>query len=389
MRVLMFEPTGGYWPYTHELAEALGSFTQVDLLTSQKHSGVYSYGMHAILRPMAAHLRAPGTPLFGGVAWALDRLSCSLSWLVARERLAGKLRPDLVHLQSTIPLFDQYLLPAFAKKYPVLYTVHDVLPFTSSRAFGSFAALQAVYNASWHLIVHSEANRRELLAVFGMDEGKISVIPHGLRRGEKLNKNLAKKRLSFAPEEKLILVFGGIRESKGLDLAIGALAEVRREFPQASLVVAGSGGNADLAWYYRLAQEVGVAEKIHWRLEYIPELEVGTYFSAADLVLLPYKKFHAQSGVLLQAYKYSVPVVVTDRGALGETVRQDRVGLVAREATAQKLAECIVRIFRSRDLQAEFSQNMHEGQEKYDWDNVAARTMALYEQLMKSGIHQV
>ncbi len=203
MRVLMFEPTGGYWPYTHELAEALGSFTQVDLLTSQKHSGVYSYGMHAILRPMAAHLRAPGNPLFG-VAWALDRLSCSLSWLVTRERLAGKLRPDLVHLQSTIPLFDQYFLPALAKKYPVLYTVHDVLPFTGSRAFGSFEALQAVYNASWHLIVHSEANRRELMAVFGMDEEKISVIPHGMRRGEKLNKGLAKKRLSFAPEEKLI-----------------------------------------------------------------------------------------------------------------------------------------------------------------------------------------
>ena len=71
MRVLMFEPTGGYWPYTHELAEALGSFTQVDLLTSQKHSGVYSYGMHALLRPMAAHLRAPGNPLFG-VAWACE-----------------------------------------------------------------------------------------------------------------------------------------------------------------------------------------------------------------------------------------------------------------------------------------------------------------------------
>lgn len=382
MRILMFEPTGGYWPYTHELAEALGSLTQVDLLTSQKHSGIYSYGMHATLRPMAAHLGNPRNFL-SKLAWVFDRFFCSFLWLAARERLANKLRPDLVHLQSTIPLLDQYLLPSFVKKYPVIYTVHDVLPFTASRAFGSKDALQAVYHAAWHLIVHSEANKQELMTVFGIHAKKISVIPHGTRLGKKQDRHLARERLSLPPEEKLILFFGGIRESKGLDLAIDALAEVRKELPEVSLVVAGS-ADADLPRYEWLAREAGVADQIHWRLEYIPEVEVGNYFSAADLVLLPYKKFHAQSGVLLQAYKYSVPVVVTDRGALGETVRQDRVGLVAPEATAEKLAQCIVRILCSHDLQAEFSQNMFQlAREEYDWDKIAVRTMSLYDQLLK------
>ena len=40
-------------------------------------------------------------------------------------------------------------------------------------------------------------------------------------------------------------------------------------------------------------------------------------FSKADVVVLPYTRFHSQSGVLADAYSYRVPLVVADVGALG------------------------------------------------------------------------
>jgi glycosyltransferase involved in cell wall biosynthesis len=65
-------------------------------------------------------------------------------------------------------------------------------------------------------------------------------------------------------------------------------------------------------------------------------------FAAASLVALPYTAFASQSGVLHDAYGHGRPVVVTDVGALGQTVREDQSGLVAAAGDPASLASRIV-----------------------------------------------
>lgn len=391
MRVLMFEPTGGFWPYADDVADFIAAQgVEVTLLTSRSRmkdvaQAQRSYQMAAVARPMNPKFHPGPHERAGRCLWAADRLISASQWLLARSSLARTLRPDVVHVQSTIPMLDQYVLPRFAKRHRVVMTVHDVLPITETRSVGSKRALQRVYRCACHLIVHSGNCRQELIQFAGVDPGSVSVIPHGVRPASVLpGKAEARARLGLPENDEIVLMFGGIRKSKGLDLAIRALAEAAKCRPHLRLLVAGSaprdGGLND---YRRIAEETKVRDRVEWRIGFIPEGEVPYYFRASDLVLLPYTLFHSQSGVLLQAYKYGVPVVTTDVGALGETVRADGTGVVADSLDPSALARELAKLLDTPELLTRYSANaLAKVAGPYNWANVARQTIEIYRRVV-------
>jgi glycosyltransferase involved in cell wall biosynthesis len=64
-------------------------------------------------------------------------------------------------------------------------------------------------------------------------------------------------------------------------------------------------------------------------------------FRESHVVVLPYTAFSSQSGVLHDAYGHGRPVVVSDVGALGETVREDGSGLVVPPRDPAALAHAV------------------------------------------------
>ncbi len=72
-------------------------------------------------------------------------------------------------------------------------------------------------------------------------------------------------------------------------------------------------------------------------------------YADADLVVLPYTSFASQSAVLQDAYAHQVPLVVSDVGALGETVREDRSGWVVEPGDAAMLAETLLGAIRDAE----------------------------------------
>jgi glycosyltransferase involved in cell wall biosynthesis len=64
--------------------------------------------------------------------------------------------------------------------------------------------------------------------------------------------------------------------------------------------------------------------------------------ATADLMVLPYTSFASQSAVLQDAYAHRLPVVVSDVGALGETIREDRTGWVVPPGDASQLAAAML-----------------------------------------------
>ena len=83
-------------------------------------------------------------------------------------------------------------------------------------------------------------------------------------------------------------------------------------------------------------------------------------FAQASIVVLPYTSFASQSGVLHDAYGHGRPVVVTDVGALGRSVREDGTGLVAPPGEAAELAVCITQALEPSNWQR-FSVSRDEG----------------------------
>ena len=119
----------------------------------------------------------------------------------------------------------------------------------------------------------------------------------------------------------VFLAFGFIRDNKNLDLVIRALASC----PQAHLVVMGkaqSQKDKPVGFYLKLAKELGVETRVKFYDAFVPDEKLGSYFAAADVVVLTYDgTFHSQSGVLNVAARARRPVLASS----GESPLKDCV----------------------------------------------------------------
>jgi glycosyltransferase involved in cell wall biosynthesis len=147
------------------------------------------------------------------------------------------------------------------------------------------------------------------------------------------------RRMWNAPRETVVfLSFGFIRDNKNLDFLIRAIAEV----PDAFLVVMGSAQsstNRPLKFYEDLAATLGVADRVVFREEFVPDEALAGYFTAADAIAITYNaEFRSQSGVLNIAARAKRPVLASAgesplktavvRFNLGEFVEPDNLAAV-------------------------------------------------------------
>lgn len=191
------------------------------------------------------------------------------------------------------------------------------------------------------------------------------VSPHPIydHFGEQLPKNLAALKLGLHENFSYILFFGFIRHYKGLDLLIEAFADKRlRQFP-VKLIVAGE-FYENPEPYLRQISKLKLDNIVILRTKFIPEHEVRTYFSIADLVAQPYRSA-TQSGVSQIAYHFEKPMLVTDVGGLAETIPNGKVGYVV-DVNPTQIADALVDFYTNNQSE-KFIENIKIEKQKYEW----------------------
>jgi glycosyltransferase involved in cell wall biosynthesis len=182
--------------------------------------------------------------------------------------------------------------------------------------------------------------------------------------GDKIDKDEAKKILKLN-DKKILLFFGFIRDYKGLDVLIEAFAIVRKSL-DVKLIVAGEFYEPEEK-YLKLIAKYKLENSIILKKDFIPTTDVKYYFSASDVVVLPYKSA-TQSGIVQVAVNFCMPVIATNVGGIGEVIEDGKTGFVVEKENPEKLAEAIVRFYKE-DKEKDFSQNMKSLKEKYSWQN--------------------
>ena len=102
---------------------------------------------------------------------------------------------------------------------------------------------------------------------------------------------------------------------------------------------------------------------------YVPDKEVEKYFSAADLVVLPYESA-TQSGIVQIAYGFEKPVIVTRVGGLPEVVEDGVTGVIVEPFDDDALAEAIFDYFND-DKKEEYVRGIKERAYRFSWDRMA------------------
>jgi glycosyltransferase involved in cell wall biosynthesis len=418
LRIVLYDPSGhgGICHYTYQLAESLARLgADITVMTTEgyelkhleRHFKLKVLFKKSRLKNLAANIvaRVPATILYKtkrlGTGHQTDSSadeSIQIPTVLKMLRLRVLLlkaavsllfdRPHVIHVQWLMDRDEDYKFISLLKLlgFTIIYTAHDLIP-TSNSSDDARNTLEKIYHRVDAIIVHGKGSKDEIVSAFHLSPAKIHVIPHGSNDlfypDKGISKEAAKTKLGICPTQKVILFFGIIKRYKGLEYLIEAFQEVKEQVENAMLLVVGRIYDTDVKafeYYSRLIEGIRSHDNVMCVPEYVPFEKIGDYFSAADVVVLPYTKTYT-SGVLLSAYAAGRPVIVTDTGALAEVVEPGKSGIVVPPKDSKALAQAMVEIFNGSDVQQMGRYAKHLAEGRYSWTTVASTTNDLYRSL--------
>ncbi len=291
-----------------------------------------------------------------------------LNWYTVGKEIA-KLNADLLIVKFWLPFMGPCLgtIARLVKKNgktKVISILDNIIPH--EKRIGDFALAKYFVNSVDGFIAMSDSVLQDL-SKFNDDKPRL-FSPHPLfdNFGEAINKVEAYEKLGLPINEEYILFFGFIRDYKGLDLLLQAMADERVRNLNVKLIVAGE-FYTDSKPYAEMIDQLGIRDKLILRTDFIPDNEVRNYFCAADMVVQPYK--HAtQSGVTQICYHFDRPMLVTNVGGLPEIVPHGKVGYVV-EPNPTAIADALVD-FYGKHLEFKMRDNIKLEKKKYAWSEM-------------------
>lgn len=204
----------------------------------------------------------------------------------------------------------------------------------------------------------------------------VTLTPHPLfdNYGSLLSREVALKYLNLDNTCSYILFFGFIRAYKGLDLLIQAFSDKRLRNRNIKLLIAGEFYENDQP-YRELIKKNNLEKEIFFYDHFIKDSEVSYFFSAADLVVQPYKTA-TQSGVTQIAFHFEKPMLVTDVGGLREIVPDGKCGYVVKP-DADSIADSISDFFEN-NRRDEFTEGVRQEKTKFSWDKMTSSIIEVY-----------
>jgi L-malate glycosyltransferase len=229
---------------------------------------------------------------------------------------------------------------------------HKRVPFLISRRvgypIGKSRASRARYKAASRIVANS-AWVAEQAASSGAPRDKLTVVYEGAEIPPLLSeaqRSLARGRWGISGDAPLLGSIGVLLPDKGQEWLIRALAELRKQFPGAKLILAGDGPcRAKLA---SLAEELRVADAVLFP-GFVTNVE--SVYAALDVFLLP-SFFEALNNSLLAAMAYTIPSIAFNKGALGEIIENEKSGLLVSGPDVREICAATRRILLSREFAA-------------------------------------
>jgi glycosyltransferase involved in cell wall biosynthesis len=292
-----------------------------------------------------------------------------VNWWKVAAAIASE-KPDLVIFRYWLPFMApclgtiarriKSLTSGHPKKTTLLAIVDNALPH--EKRPGDKLLTRYFTQSIDTFLVMSEHVKKDL-EIF--TKRPITLFPHPLydNFGHQHNPVEARNHLKWPQNTYIFLFFGFIRHYKGLDLLLEAISLPILANQDFKLVIAGEFYSDEDKLREQMAHSP-VRDKLILHTDFIPDEEVGYYFSASDCVVQPYRSA-TQSGVSPLAYHFEVPIVVTRVGGLPDLV-PDGIGHVC-EPQPESIAQSMLHMLKNFDT-ALFKTKISEEKKKLSWD---------------------
>jgi len=358
------------------IIDHVGAKAGLDYYSSSLAMGMVSYGVKVILISNFS-IKQPGIKCFSYFGLHQNNLFKKafnyyngFLFAAIRSRFEGA-KEAVIHLFSFgyKDLFAVLLLRIFGIKLHAI--VHDVEGFeqTDKAWIQKFILGKLIQKLSVHNTFSKEILEKKVAKNI-VDKTKI--LKHGhfhALPSPHPNREEARVQLGFEDHKTYFLFFGQIKQVKGLDLLIEAFAAANLK--DSVLVIAGKPWKADYEIYAELIRQKNIEKQILGFIRFIEDDERDLFFKACDVLVLPYRKIY-QSGVLLMATSYRIPVIVSDLSPNLDIIENGKNGLVFENGNFEDLKEKMIWAKENKDDLQEFADLAWASLSKtHDWKKIA------------------
>ena len=383
MKIAMIDPSLFTWPYDKALIDGLRNqgcevlfFTKFLAVGEQ---GKDADGLCEFFYPGFQYnwVKKLPHPLFLAFKGLFHIFSLIALWLTLKNQ-----KPDLIHFQWVpLPIVDSFFIPFFKKIAPVVLTVHDSSPFNNNpksklQGFGAIDIMRLFD----HMIVHTETTKKTVHN-YGIPMNRISQIAHGVIGMDKISMIKNIKPPKMENDKVVVLLFGHLKPYKGADILIESLAHLSLKAKHKILVRIVGKPQMDVEPLFSRAKELDVQDQIQWDLRFIGDDEIDDVFQSSDITVMPYREIDA-SGVLMLALSIGRPIVASKIGLFAEILKDGEHGYLVDQENSIQLAKALNDLVLDKTLRDEMGKNVIElGQSIPSWDDIALKTMNLYQSL--------
>lgn len=238
--------------------------------------------------------------------------------------------------------------------------------------------IDALSHAS-HVIVTSPATARNLIAEFGMEGSRVSVVLPGTDRT--LSESGDKKERNVTNSDLRLLSVGSIVPRKGFDILIQALGQLK-DLPW-QLTIAGDqtrDAHAPLQLERDLDQ-YGLLDRVH-RLGAVSAETLESLYLDADVFVLA-SLYEGYGMAFAEALAHGLPVIATTGGAIPETV-PTTAGILVEPGDVRQFAQALRQIITDEHLRTTLSAGaIHAANNQPDWKQSAENFSQALESILR------
>ena len=174
-----------------------------------------------------------------------------------------------------------------------------------------------------------------------------------------------------------VIFVGRIEARKGIPYLLQAFKTLKRQVPEARLVIVGQGGLRPK--YMALASELGLGDVI-FEGYVAPEL-LPSYYQRADVFCSPSTVNESFGITLLEAMAARAATVATTINGSNTLGEHGVTGLLVPPKDPDAIAASIVRLLEDRTLASRLAEAAQARARLFDWEKISLRLLAYYEEL--------
>lgn len=267
-------------------------------------------------------------------------------------------------------------------KKPVVTTLHTIQENPTKDRKN---ILKKICGFSRNVVTISRRGKKLLPEIYNVSPAKIKIIPHGTPDVSFSDTSFYKKYL-HAENRPVILTFGLIRLSKGLEIAIEAMAEVVKKIPEALYIILGAThpsikkkrGESYRVILERLVKEKNLEKNVVFRNEFVSKVELVKYLKGSDICITPYLSGdQISSGVLSYALACGKAIISTPYLYAKELLADGR-GILIPFKDSYSLAKELIELIENDEKRQRMRKAAYDFGRNMTWEKVAVSYKYLF-----------